>query len=195
MPRAGPAIPPRPEDEVKQEKAAAEAKAKAAEAKAAEAKVKEAKAAEAKAKEAKVKEIAKPKPVVKPAPKPAPKPVAKPAAKPVAKPVPAVIAKDDKATQPKPKSDTVMAAGDPAIKQGVTDAVVSWYRSPAFDRRQAAAVEVEPGVYEVEMSFAAPGAHFAFVQIPSLKINQENSRFRSIRVTGTRVADADASGK
>ncbi|MCB9752868.1 MAG: SPOR domain-containing protein [Myxococcales bacterium] len=114
-----PAIPPRPEDEVKQEKAAAEAKAKAkaAEAKAAEAKVKEAKAAEAKAKEAKVKEIAKPKPVVKPAPKPAPKPVAKPAAKPVAKPVPAVIAKDDKATQPKPKSDTVMAAGDPATKQ------------------------------------------------------------------------------
>ncbi len=77
------------------------------------------------------------------------------------------------------------------IKEGVKDAVVTWYRSPAFERRQAAAVEVEPGVYQVDMTFAAPGAHFAFVQIPSLKINQENSRFRSIRVTGTRVADAD----
>ncbi|MCB1955937.1 MAG: YncE family protein [Rhodocyclaceae bacterium] len=77
------------------------------------------------------------------------------------------------------------------VKEGVKDAVVTWYRSPAFERRQAVAVEVEPGIYQVDMDFAAPGAHFAFVQIPSLKINQENSRFRSIKVSGMPVAKAD----
>ena len=76
------------------------------------------------------------------------------------------------------------------IKQGVEDATVSWYRAPAFERRSAAATEVEPGIYEVQMEFAKAGAHYAFVQVPSLEINQENSRFRSIRVAAERVAAA-----
>ena len=76
------------------------------------------------------------------------------------------------------------------IKQGVEDATVSWYRAPVFERRSAAATEVEPGIYEVQMEFAKAGAHYAFVQVPSLEINQENSRFRSIRVAAERVAAA-----
>ena len=78
------------------------------------------------------------------------------------------------------------------IKHGVEDATVTWYRAPAFERRQAHATEVEPGVYEVRLEFAKAGAHYAFVQVPSLKINQENSRFRSIRVDAERVAAAKA---
>ena len=76
------------------------------------------------------------------------------------------------------------------IKEGVRDASVAWYRAPAFERREAIAKEVEPGLYEVALEFAKPGAHYAFVKVPSLKINQENSRFRSIKVGAERVATA-----
>ncbi len=101
-----PAIPPRPEDEVKKAKAKAEEKAKAATPKPA------AKPAPKPAAKPTPKPAAKPKPTPKPTPKPAAK-------KPAAKPVPAVISRDDKATKPAAKKTTerVLANGNPATKQ------------------------------------------------------------------------------
>ena len=80
------------------------------------------------------------------------------------------------------------------VREGLKDATVMWYRAPAFDRRQARATEVEPGIYEVDLEFAAAGPHYVFVQVPSLDIKHDNSNFRSLKVVEAPVARTAVAG-
>lgn len=86
---------------------------------------------------------------------------------------------------------------DPATgeqRKGVSDAVVTWYRAPGFDRQRASAREVEPGLYEALLRFAQEGAHYAFVEVPSLKLRHDDSAFVSLRVGAARVAAGPGAG-
>ena len=71
-----------------------------------------------------------------------------------------------------------------APRTGLRDVQVTWYKAPGLLRRAALARETEPGSYEVELSFAEPGAWYVQVTIPSLKAGPGDVPYRSLLVRG-----------
>ena len=67
--------------------------------------------------------------------------------------------------------------------EGVTDARVLYYRAPGTDRRELAATEVKPGVYEAELDIGTNGAYYVYVAAPSLDLRYGDRSFMSLVAT------------
>lgn len=67
--------------------------------------------------------------------------------------------------------------------EGVQDARVLYYRAPGTDRRELQAIEVEPGIYEVDLEVAHNGAYYIYVAAPSLDLRYGDRAFMSLIAT------------
>jgi YVTN family beta-propeller protein len=67
-------------------------------------------------------------------------------------------------------------------RKGLADVNVRYYLVPGDFHRDVAAREVEAGLYEAKLDVTRPGAYYAHVSIPSLKVRLGDLPFRSLRI-------------
>jgi YVTN family beta-propeller protein len=77
-----------------------------------------------------------------------------------------------------------------APRTGLGDVTVTWYQPPGAHRRAAPAREVGEGVYEADLAFAAEGAFYVQVTVPSLKAGPGELPYRSLIVQAAPSATA-----
>jgi YVTN family beta-propeller protein len=72
-----------------------------------------------------------------------------------------------------------------APRTGVRDVQVTWYQPPGAMRQAVIARDAGGGIYEAEVSFAAPGPWYLQVTVPSLKAGPGEVPHRSLIVRAT----------
>jgi YVTN family beta-propeller protein len=70
-------------------------------------------------------------------------------------------------------------------RAGLKDVVLTWFLAPGFDKTQALAREVEPGVYEAQVKASAAGTLYVYAAVPSLKLRNNDLVFLSLRAKET----------
>jgi YVTN family beta-propeller protein len=71
------------------------------------------------------------------------------------------------------------ATGKPIA--GIRDASVLYYRAPAFNRREVAAVEIDTGLYEALLPIPHDGAYYVYIAAPSRQLNFGDESFITLR--------------